>query len=139
MKKPNQAKFLDLLIDLKDIAQWTQREIAQRLGVGENYISRVKRGSEPSARLVLALEHIHKEQFSEGNASESPQVSTAGGLKPIIGAGALRMAESEALCRGFEDVSDYLRYLIRSEFEARNGAGASPPDVEPDGDSDEQG
>lgn len=57
-------------MDLTDKAQITQRDIAHRLDVGENYISRVKRGAEPSTRLVLALESIHKEHFSKAEGSE---------------------------------------------------------------------
>lgn len=133
MKKPNQAKFVGLLMDLTNIAQMTQRDIAQQLDVGENYISRVKRGAEPSARLVLALEHIHKENFSQARGEDLTvgEESTKYGspAERILGDNLHAAALNEAQKRHFQDVSDYLRYLVRQDLERPQARETSLSDV----------
>lgn len=56
--KPN---ILGLLIDLKDNCDLSSREIAERLGINENYLSRVFKGrAQGSTQLLEGLKLLKK-------------------------------------------------------------------------------
>lgn len=53
--------FLEKLIDLRDKHLRKQQELAEKLGVSNNYLSRLLHGQAPSLQLVKAVEMLHKE------------------------------------------------------------------------------
>ena len=126
-------------MELTKSGQFTQKQLAEWIGVGNTYITQIKtvKTKFPSEKLLEKLEQLDKKHFSKAEGSEThlrePTVPYAAPMDKILGRAVAKMAIELAESLEFASVDEYLRYLIRAEHAARFGDGGKAPGVEPGG------
>lgn len=129
-------QVVDNLIDLTGRGGFRQKDLAERLGVAETYLSQLKNrknGKYPSKELAKQLALIYKENFPTdmtGEMEMREDIALYGtSTEEILGKNLTAAALNEAQKRHFQDVSDYLRYLVRQDLERPQARETSLSDV----------